>query len=323
MKSKRIINILIYGLLFLTFLYGAGRYLGWVLFPRIWVDDTENVEDYATWYFSRTPRNTAEMVFVGSSHQYCSVDVNLLNREYGMNGILLTSSDQNMMLSYYAVMEAIEFQHPRYIVLEASMITGEHEPSVLAKTVFFDNMPNWSRTKAKGIRATGEPFYYYYYPVTALHDNWTEFQWKNLRFPPRLQNGERYSYTYHVVNPLNAWETVPAESRTALDEENLNWLRKMILLCRDNDVELFLYVSPYAADAGDQMAYNELAFFAGEEKIRYLNLMHCMEEIGLDTETDFMDRGHLNYSGQQKLTRFLAEWITVSDTNTEMEATEK
>ena len=35
--------------------------------------------------------------------------------------------------------------------------------------------------------------------------------------------------------------------------------------------------------------------------------MHRMDEIGIDVSTDFFDPGHLNYSGQEKLTRYLPQ----------------
>ena len=38
-------------------------------------------------------------------------------------------------------------------------------------------------------------------------------------------------------------------------------------------------------------------------------MMYDMDAIGLDPESDFIDEGHVNCCGQEKLTRFLAETL--------------
>ena len=311
MKYRKIIRNILRALLFLLVLHVSARYLGHVLYPREGVarvlpGDDRLCEDYSAFYFGKEEQASVDTVFIGSSHQFCSVDVNILNHEYGMNSILLATRSQNLKLSYYAIQEAIELQHPKTVVLETcAAVTCEEEPDTLAKTCFFDYMPNRSKTKWKAIQATGDPPYLYYYPITALHGNWGDVRLQDLKLPRRLEPGERYCYTYLITTPLPEWKIVSPDIKSELREDAVRWLEKITELCLSNDMELILYTAPYPADEEEQAQYNAIADFAEEKGLRYYNLMHEMDAIGLDPDCDFMDIGHLNRSGQQKLTHYL------------------
>ena len=315
MNYRLIVRNFLLSILFLLCLHCAARYFGHVLYPKMEfgmgsTDGTPVSEDYAVYYFGKTERYTVDTIFIGNSHQFCSVDVNLLNREYGWNSILLTSRSQNLKLSYYAILEALEFQRPKTIVLEtcAAVDCGE-EPDTLAKTSFFDYMPNSSRTKWDAVKAVGDSPIWYYYPVTALHSNWGDVRLRDFKLIPKLPVGERYVYTIPNCTPLEKWEVIPSEQNAPLREESVRWLQKIADICRENDLELILYTAPYQTSDQDQAEYNAIADFAEENGLRYLNLMYDMDAMGLDFSTDFMDPGHLNMLGQEKLTRYFAEQL--------------
>mgnify|MGYP002857658717 CR=1 FL=1 len=313
MKKSGVLRFILLTLLFVTVLVGAIYWLGMILYPKMalgmGLPPGDNIsEDYAQYYFGRTRRDSVDTVFIGSSHQFCSVDVNLLNREYGMNAILLTSRSQNLMLSYYGILESVELQHPKTVVLETCDVSiGVEEPTTLAKASFYDHMPNLSRTKWISVRASGDPFYLYYIPLTSLHGNWGDVRLYDLKLPGRLAPGERYSYHFYLTSPLNSWSIVPENEKSQIPEGSVIWLDRIVQLCYENGIELILYTAPYAAGSDDQKVFNALSDYAEEKGLRYYNLMHRMDEIGIDVSTDFFDPGHLNYSGQEKLTRYLAE----------------
>ncbi len=83
-------------------------------------------------------------------------------------------------------------------------------------------------------------------------------------------------------------------------------------LCKENGVELILIKAPslypYWFDEYDA----QIADYAAANGLAYYNFTACLEEIGLDFQTDTYDAGlHLNYSGTVKLCdyfgRILAE----------------
>lgn len=314
-KAFRILRGVLQTLLFLFLLHLVLRYLGHVLFPRIHrvMDNGEEWgQDYGQYYFARAPRNSFDTIFIGSSHQYCSIDPNLLNREYGQNCILQTSSSMGLQMMYYAVMEAVELQHPKRIILECyevARVLQENGPVVLEKHYFLDDMPNWVRTKWHCVRSTGDPPYLYYYPITAMHSYVFDLGKKDFLLPPRLPEGECFCYHYDVTTPLERWKIISPEERWPVPEYSEKWLKDIVRLCRENEIELILYIAPYSAPEWAQAIFNGLGEFARKENLPYFNLISKIDEIGLDVQTDYNDSEHLNCRGQEKLTRYWGELL--------------
>lgn len=302
MKVLKIFKNIALTLLFLAVLHLSVRYLGFVMSAA---DD-----DFGILHFAQTEKDSVDTVLIGSSHQFCSVDVNLLNHDYGHNSILLTSSSQPLRLSYYGLMYAVERQHPELVVLETCMTTpSDDKLTPIEKHYFLDNLPNWSRTKWVCVRDIGEEAYLYYYPLSSMHSYWSDVELKDFRLPEKLAEGQRYAYYFEETSPLEKWDIVPPEEKAAMSEPVLYWMDRIVALCEENDIELVLYTAPFVANEDAQKIYNGLSDYAAEHGIKYCNTMHLMDEIGIDPETDFLDEGHLNFRGQEKFTRYFAENI--------------
>lgn len=303
---------LVSALLFLLTLHLGARYLGLALYTtaeRIGAEDKAWTKNYASYYFTMTKPDSVDTVFIGSSHQFCSIDVNILNREYGENSILLASAGQDMELSYFAAMAAVELQHPKAIVLETLGATWNEAPTDYRRAQLLDNLPNWSRAKYQAVRTLGGEPYLRYYPITSLHSKWFLVRRDDLRLPERLKDGERLRFLYTKITPLEPWEPIPAERTAPMAEDTAEWLERIVRLCEENGVRLILYTAPYSAPEREQEIFNGLNEFAREHGLLYRNMMYDMDAIGLDPARDYMDSGHLNSSGQEKLTRFLAETL--------------
>ena len=75
--------------------------------------------------FAELPEDSVDIVFVGSSHQFCSISPEILYDEYGIESFMLATSAQTVPMSYYAAMEAIELQNPEMIVFEVSYCAND------------------------------------------------------------------------------------------------------------------------------------------------------------------------------------------------------
>ena len=156
MKIRKCLRGLGIALLFLLALHLSARALGFAMYSvleRQTAEDEVWTGDFASACFTMTRRDSVETVFIGNSHQYCSVDVTLLNREYGFNSILLASSGQDLELNYYAALAAIELQHPKTIVLEMMGATPGVNPGDIRRSELLDNLPNWLRAKFLVVRS--------------------------------------------------------------------------------------------------------------------------------------------------------------------------
>mgnify|MGYP003295589952 CR=1 FL=1 len=99
--------------------------------------------------FAQLEPDTVDVVFIGNSHQFCSISPEILYEKYGVNSFMLATSAQTVPMSYYAAMEAIELQHPKVIVFEVSYCANNFRTVSDEMThCFFDGMPACEARKA-------------------------------------------------------------------------------------------------------------------------------------------------------------------------------
>lgn len=265
--------------------------------------------------FAKLEKDSVDVIFIGQSHQFCSINSEMLAEEYGINCFMLATSGQTVAMSYYAAMEAIELQHPRTIYMETAYVI--HDWNVIndgMSHMFFDGMPNCKAKKAS-INDLIEPEnrIYFYLNLGQYHSRWdelTEDDYQDYRNNPR---GNFYSD--HIENNWNI-EVVSRDETAPMTENAQHYMDLLVELCKENGVELILYTMPYntmyfqyEVDAflQDQRVYNGLYQYADDNGLEYHNLFYDIDEIGFDYSKDFMDSQHANCYGQEKITRYMVE----------------
>lgn len=303
--KKRILNIILF------MLFAAGIFL--LLYRADFV--LRNKESGCVQEnFAKLPKDSVDVVFVGNSHQFCTIDPDMLYEEYGISSYMLATSAQTVPMSYYAAMEAIELQHPEKIVFEVSYAPNDWKILTAMAHCFFDGMPN-CEAKWEAIKdLTGDDRIYFYLPLGLYHSRWKDLTEADYGIGNvTARGGVHYEET--VLNteiPL-----VAADEQQAMPEEMEQYMDRLVALCEENDVELILYVAPFNGmgdSEGDredlfmrQRVFNYVGAYAEEKGLEFHNLFYELEELGLNNETDWMDRQHLNCYGQEKVTRYMVE----------------
>ena len=266
--------------------------------------------------FAKMEENSVDVVFIGSSHQFCSISPEILYDEYGIESFMLATSAQTVPMSYYAAMEAIELQKPKMIVFEVCYATNDFRTVTDEMShCFFDGMPECN-AKYKGIEdlIEEENQINYYALLGAYHSRWKELTEKDYSLTQFTERGGVY-YETVVYNP--DIQVISKRQTEPIPEEMEKYMDMMVELCKENDVELVMYAAPfntlYDADYETetlnrrQRMFNYIGEYAKKHDLRYYNLFYEISNIGLDCETDWMDRQHLNCSGQEKLTRYMVQ----------------
>lgn len=266
--------------------------------------------------FAALEPNSIDVVFIGTSHQFCSINPDLLAQEYGINSFMLATSAQTVPLSYYAAMEAIELQHPDTIVFEVSYCANDFRTVGPGMShAFFDGMPDCEAKKlAVDDLIEKEDGIYYYINFGLYHNRWknlTEEDFQGITTLPRggfISDNVKYNWAIPVVD-RNDKQDMPEEMQKYLD--------KMVELCRENNVNLIFYAAPFNALYDDdemredlfqrQCVFNSIDDYARKNGIPYYNLFYELDSIGFDPAADWMDTQHLNSTGQAKLTRYMAD----------------
>jgi len=265
--------------------------------------------------FALLERDSVDVIFIGQSHQFCSINPDMLAGEYGINCFMLATSGQTVAMSYYAAMEAIELQHPKTIYMETGYVI--HEWQVIndgMSHMFFDGMPKCkARKEAIDDLIEPENRIYYYLNLGQYHTRWsslTEIDYQNYKNSPRGRFYSEVTVNNWPIPVVDRNETAP------MTDSALEYMDKLVALCKENNVELILYTMPYNTlyfDYGveefldDQRIYNGLYEYAQQNGLEYHNLFYEIDEIAFDYSHDFMDSQHTNCYGQDKITRYMVE----------------
>ncbi len=307
MRKKIIVNTILF-VLFLAGLFLLLNRVNFVLRHK----EYAGVQDK----FAQMPRDSVDVIFVGTSHQFCTIDPDLLYEEYGINNFMLATSAQTIPMTYYAVMEAIELQHPETIIFEVCYCANDFRTVTdEISHCFFDGMPNCEARKL-GIEdlIEKEERIHYYLPLGLYHSRWKELTQKDFSFD---QYSERGGVHYEEVMYNDPIQVISKEEKEPMPEAMEAYMDKMVALCKENDVKLIFYAAPFNTlynseeETGHlnrrQRIYNYIGDYAEKHDIAYYNLFYELDALNLDNEKDWKDRQHLNCYGQEKVTRYMAE----------------
>jgi len=298
MPMKRAIKVILFCLIF-TILFGkVYRILSW--------KDTAGDYYSAMDSFYKLEENTVDVLFLGSSHCYCSINNALLWDKYGMSSFNLAISGQDLAGSYYCFKEALKTQKPKVVCLE--VYGAVHGGYGIQGNIYRNTLPfrtSWNSYQAINSIVEEERLNYYLkWPI--VHTRYREIKKKdfNKEFPAYLG--------YHAVfETCHVGELVPyyGDELIQLDKELEEWIYKIIKLGEETDTELCFFVAPSTASTEEQKKYKYVEKIATEKGIPFLNFIGLEGQLGLDPASDFIDGMHTNHYGAEKVTSYMGEFL--------------
>ena len=318
------------------------------------VNDSSRNWSRILWHNFYEEEENIDYLYLGSSHVYCDLKPSLLNEINGENNFNLSSGSQRLNGTYYCLREADkehEIKHV-YIELYYQLQTGENG-------IFLANgarIANWRNTdfmrnsgnRLEYIIATCSSEYYVdaflpfvryreclfdvdyvrsqlEYKQTEDYKNYIFYnQYGDASVEAFQDGGYRYSTTTLSQSELNRAYYIQGGLReNPLTEEAEEWLRKIIMYCKENDIEVTLFSSPmYELEvlaSGNYDNYvDQIQTIAAEYEVDYYDFNLCKEAYlplrGLENHRDIH---HLNDKGATIFTEFF--WKVMQGTKEENE----
>jgi hypothetical protein len=266
--------------------------------------------------FYAEDKNDMDVIIMGSSNNFCSIDPIVLYDEYGITAYDFGSPSQQMNMSYLYMKEALKTQSPKLIAFEVNYLVGDtlDYDNTLALRWGYTRMPlTFDKLKSIYESAGGfnADFVSYVFPIFYYHTRWNELS--KTDFTYFYKDKTNYSKGYHESDKVYEedvhLEYYDSVGEAYVDERNVAYLDMMIELCRKNDIKLILFKSPREGwYSYDSQAARAIAEERGLDFIDY-NELYCNGEFELDTTNDFRDYEHLNDSGARKVTLHLGNYI--------------
>ena len=256
------------------------------------------------------PKNSLDVVFVGSSHMMTAIYPLELYREYGIAAYDYASSGLALPQLYYQVVEALKTQTPEVLVLDISGVRYDNAKITSPEYAHFqlDNM-KWSLNRMEAIHDLIEDpgdRLEYYFPLLKFHTRWKELTPEDFK---RIAGDTKGARVIDMRWNTAPYEIIPTDYVAPIPECPEMYLRKILDYCRGRGVQVLLFNPPDSADETLQGRYNAVYAIAEEYGLPYLNLMYHLDDLDFDYSTDMMDVQHCNQSGAEKVTSYEGAYL--------------
>ena len=255
-----------------------------------------------------------QVLFVGDCEVYESFSPVTLFNEFGATSYIRGSAQQLMWQSYYLLHEMLQAETPRAVVLSICSLRYSEPQSEAYNRMTLDGM-RLSRDKFEAVRASlmaDESEISYYLPLLRYHDRLFELTAEDARY---LFKGPELTYNGYLMRteqvPYTRLPAAPALREAVFGDKPVEYLDKIVALCKEKGIELIMVKSPclYPAWYDEWDAW--LTDYAEKNGVAYINAIPLMDQMGIDLTTDTYDGGiHLNVYGAEKYTRWLGAYLS-------------
>ncbi|MBQ3182335.1 MAG: hypothetical protein IJB57_01570 [Clostridia bacterium] len=311
MKKK--ISEFIAFILALAVVIGTAYYIPYVLMPVR--------KDYgATWnMYLEEPEDSIDVILLGSSLLYCDVVPACIYDKTGITSYVVGGGSLSSSIGYYYLRQALKTQSPDLVMIEATNVYFKKYEEYTKVNIGY--MPyGMNRLGATLNAAEPEERFGLLFPLYNYHDLWEKHTIADY-FSPRADEKTDINagYTYLTDIKEQNERTVRPIADGEMVDFNYRYLEKTVELCREKGIKVELFLSPSCYYLDDE-AQNRLKNTFPD--VTFVDYSDSMEEMGIDMKSDFYDKLHLNFSGADKFSGFLAEHITEYYDITEREHSE-
>lgn len=280
--------------------------------------------------FFSLDNNTLDMVFIGSSHSYCTFDPEVFDEKLGTSSFQLGTPTQHPNATYFLLREIFEKQSPKVVVMELYWDLLKNDFNSTQNSFFFDAINfealNYDELKQEYINTTFplnekvkyviEPIKYqqdyFLYKSSKLEDSfYYRFGVTKKVNPPRegieKYNSKGYVYSEYLMlesefNTTNQFRNLDGKSLEFSNTQKY-YLDLIVELVEENNAEIIFVTAPVAPVSLEFIKnYDDINNTVFENIKEYnkpyidYNIEYLENRLPV-THDNFQDDAHLNTSG--------------------------
>lgn len=259
------------------------------------------------------PEDCIDVVFLGTSHSYCTFNPPYLWEEYQIPSFVYAGPQQSIFMSYHYFKEVLKTQHPKVAVLEIIGFdkSEEYVPPAVSGNSLINMKFSLNRVEAVFSDLDWPDRFTWLFPLTYYHANW-----RNLKKANFVQEGEAenkvlgYNFLSESI-ASNPGELMETDGRGEILGKSLEYLDKIISLAKKEDVQLILVSAPVVYSEKAMQRDNTLSDICESKGIPFINFNLLGGAFEIDYATDFFDAGgqHLNYKGAEKVSAYMGNYF--------------
>ena len=264
------------------------------------------------------PKNSIDVFFLGTSHVYCGVNPLEIWKQTGIASFSLVTNRQPIWASYLLLKHSLKHQKPAVVFFDVLGATDyieglmESDRGIHATHLAMDPIPlSFSKIvdvlQIDEIKNKQEMLFPVIYHHRRLLEN--ELNFNDLLYPfSRNRNIQKGYVLSFKTEPQERSAPHPTQS-IHLHPTAEKYLKKIIELCREENIPLILFKTPAPSSDNLLMQLNGIGELAAKFDIPWIDFNRLVDQIHLDYSTDFVDGGHLNVFGAKKVSAYFSQYL--------------
>ena len=260
-----------------------------------------------------------DVLFFGDSQITYGVAPLEIYKKYGIPSYNLGNANSTMALTYWTMMNALQYAAPKAVVIGVKDIelAGRIPDRLERVHQALDGFP-MSRAKLAAVRdLASDPdapeetrrklVQEMLFPLAKYHSRWSALSEEDLRPGYSIQKGA--GLRVHVTDPDEEHPLVGREELAEEEGEGYAYLRRMIEACRSRGIRVLLMFPPHRVRPKSLRAAHTAERIGEEYGVPTLNFAD-MDRV-VDYYTDCYDpASHLNPSGVRKVSDYLGRYLS-------------
>ncbi len=299
--NKNIKKSIVFLLIFFILLYCATK--------ALWLPKT------ALSYFYKEPKNSLDIVYIGSSNAYVHFNTVLAYNLYGYTTGFLSTDTQPISLAKYMIEESEKYQKPSLYIIDLAKAVDElntYSGEDIRKTI--DSM-KFSKNRIDAINETlkykkdisKDEYINYYFSFLMYHNAWKNIYWNLLSYS-RLYKGYLFSpRTNNIIESQTRYKW--NKKIDEISKETQEIITDLINYIKSKKIDV-LFVVPvrtYAEEINSKL--NFVVKFIEKNDLKVINFNTLDDFDNIDFTTDFYNDAHLNIYGSTKYTLYFAKYL--------------
>lgn len=249
--------------------------------------------------------DTIDIVALGNSNLYSSLCPVKLWDNTGYTSTVIASARQTVAFSYSMLTEVMKKQSPKMIILEADMFyEGEDFDADPDESTSNKRVPTIPHLTDSQLTTDIEN----HFTVFLLHDRWKKMIGHATNTGDEATYNHGYYYNKTIKELKNNDNMNYSNKIDSLPYDAVVYLKKIVELCNQNDIQLMFYNSPSLRN-WSYARHNAVAEYAEDNNAIYLDF-NTLDDYEINFKTDFRDKGyHMNYFGAKKITSYIGDYI--------------
>ena len=264
-------------------------------------------------YFYKEPKNSIDVVYIGSSNAYAHFNTTLAYNLHGFTTGLLSCDSQPFGMVKYLMIESKKFQSPKLYVIDIAKLVDDL--SSIEEGAIRTSVDSMKFSKNR-IDAVNELLSYnnkfdneklnYYFSFLKYHNKWKEISVWDFIYNSVLYKG--YLFTNDTAKISSQKKVVWDNTEVKLNDENYRILIDLIKYINENNLNV-LFVIPnrnFELEQIRELNNAENIILRNNYKIVNFNKLY---DLDINYSSDLYNEHHINVYGATKYTAYFSKYL--------------